>query len=90
MYITFSKLAKIWEDHKVKSDMVRVLKNKLKSRISIHTLKEYLEWEKKHVIDSTNYADWHHFDELGYQKAVAKKEARIELLEELIRIKERD
>uniref|UniRef100_A0AB39C7G0 Uncharacterized protein n=1 Tax=Bacillus phage KoopaTroopa TaxID=3234046 RepID=A0AB39C7G0_9CAUD len=86
----FHKLVVIANDHKVKSDMVRVLKDKLKNRISINTLKEHLAWEKKHEVDARNYDGWEEFDDVGYGKALAKKEARIELLEELIRLKERD
>lgn len=84
------KVMKIWKDHKAKSDMVRVLKKKLKNRISINTLKEHLAWEKEHKVDVRAYDGWEEFDDVGYGKALAKKEARIELLEQLIRIKERD
>ncbi|UGO50912.1 hypothetical protein PQE70_gp059 [Bacillus phage vB_BanS_Nate] len=84
------KVMKIWKDHMAKSDMVRVLKKKLKNRISINTLKEHLAWEKKYEVDARNYDGWEEFDDEGYARAVAKKETRIELLEQLIRLKERD
>lgn len=84
------KVMRIWKDHKAKSDMVRVLKKKLKNRISINTLKEHLTWEKEHEVDARDFVGWCEFDDEAYGKAVAKKEARIELLEKLIRLKERD
>lgn len=78
---------KVYQDHKVKSDRVRVLKRKLKKSISINTLKEMLEHEKRFEVDPHDYADWDRIDDEAYAKAVSKKVARIELLEELIRMK---
>ncbi|MDS7057190.1 hypothetical protein NXG04_07810 [Klebsiella pneumoniae] len=83
-------IGRIVKDHAVKSDVVRVLKKKAKNSISINTLKEHLAWEKTHEVDVLAYDGWEEFDDVGYGKALAKKEARIELLEELIRMKERD
>lgn len=84
------KIMKILRDHMVKSDIIRVLKKKLKNRISINTLKEHLAWEKEHEVDARDFVGWCEFDDEAYGKALAKKEARIELLEKLIRLKERD
>ncbi|UGO50651.1 hypothetical protein PQE68_gp060 [Bacillus phage vB_BanS_Sophrita] len=83
-------IGRIVKDHAVKSDMVRVLKKKAKNSISINILKEHLSWEKEHEVDARDFVGWCEFDDEAYGKAVARKEARIQLLEELIRMKERD
>ncbi|UUV47125.1 hypothetical protein [Bacillus phage vB_BanS-Thrax5] len=85
-----SDIGRIVKDHAVKSDMVRVLKKKAKNSISINILKEHLAWEKEHEVDARDFVGWCEFDDEAYGKAIARKEARIQLLEELIRMKERD
>lgn len=82
--------AKLLEDHKKKSNIIKKLKKKLKNRISINTLKEYLSWGKEHEVDARDFVGWGEFDDEAYGKAIARKEARIELLEKLIIMKERD
>ncbi|HDR7066918.1 TPA: hypothetical protein QCW42_004024 [Bacillus cereus] len=76
---------KIVQDHKKKSDIVRTLKKKLKNRIAISKLEEMLAHEKRNDVDPNHYTGIYEFDDEGYGKAVAKKEARIELLEDIIR-----
>lgn len=65
--------------------MVKTLKKKLKNRIAISKLEEMLIHEKRNDVDPNHYTGIYEFDDEGYGKAIAKREARIELLEEIIR-----
>lgn len=85
--MVFPQYAILHSEHQKQSDRVRVLKRKLKNSISVNTLKDMLENEKKFEVNPHDYADWDRIDDEAYAKAVSKKVARIELLEELIRMK---
>lgn len=78
-------LDRIKIDHKNKSEQLRKMEKKLKNRIPISKVKEMLEHEKHYEVNSNNYMGWSDFDDEGYAKACAKKEARIELLEQLVK-----
>lgn len=79
-------LRKIKKDHERKSAQLRRLKSKSKGKISISSLKKALEFEESYEIDWKKYRDWHGFDE-SYSFDVARKEARIELLQDLISLR---
>lgn len=76
---------KIRADHKKKSEQLRVLKKKMKNRIPISKLKEMLAHENRYKIDWRDYHGWNGVDDNAYSRDVARQEARVELLEELIR-----
>jgi len=82
-------LDKIKNDHQNKSEQVRKLKKKLKNRIPISKVKEMLSLEKRNEVNSNHYAGWSNFDDEGYDRACVKREARIELLEQLISMHEK-
>jgi hypothetical protein len=80
-------LDKIKLDHHTKSNEVKRLKKKMKYKTK-HTvthahLQMLLSKEKKSTIDSRDYM--YDFDDTTFNKDIAKKEARIELLEDLLR-----
>lgn len=80
---------KIIEDHARKSKQVRELKKTVKrmavNKVSIVLLKQKRALEVQKEVDARDYQGWDNFDDEGYARAVAKREARIELLNELIR-----
>ena len=78
---------KVYQDHKVKSDRVRVLKRKLKNSISVNTLQEMLNHSRSYNISPLVFMGWDTIDDEAYTKACIVKEAREELLEELIKMK---
>ncbi|QEG04229.1 hypothetical protein [Bacillus phage BC-T25] len=84
MWDTNEVNARIIDDHKVKSDQVRVLKKKLSNSVPVGKLQEMLAWEKKFDVRSEDYMGWVEFDDRGYGQAVAAREERIKLLEKLI------
>lgn len=75
---------KIRADHEAKSEQLRKLKHKLKNRVPISKLKEMLALEKRFEVNSNDYMGWSDFDDEGYERACVKRDARIELLEQLI------
>lgn len=79
---------KIIQDHARKSKQVKELKKTVKrlsvDKVSMPYLKEKLAWEKKHEVNSRDYQNLEYFDNEGYGRAEARREARIQLLEELI------
>lgn len=83
---------KVKKDHKKKSNQVkklqRKLKNKTKNTIPLSTLKKMLLLEKQYKMDHLDYYSWGSYDDQGYRIDQGKKEAKIELLEELIRMTE--
>lgn len=80
---------KIKKDHKRKSDQVKELrkslKNKTKNTIPLAKLKDMLAKTKRYEVDARDYDGLNHFDDAGFDRADAKRDARIELLEEIIR-----
>lgn len=76
---------KIKADHQVKSKKLRRLKKKLKNRIPISKLQEMLKHEKRYNVNPSDFTGWSDFDDEGYTIACAKKEAKIELLEQIIK-----
>lgn len=84
MFDTNEVNARIIDDHKVKSDQVRVLKKKLSNSVPVGKLQEMLAWEKKFEVQSSHYMGLDTFDDAGYGQAVARREERIKLLEKLI------
>lgn len=75
---------KIKIDHEKKSDQLRMLKKKMRNRIPVSRLIEKLAHEKKYKVDWRSYHSWGGVDDEAYSRDVAKQEARVELLEELI------
>ena len=75
---------KIIRDHKVKSEQVKELKNKLKNRIPISVIEEKLSREKSREIDYREYYSWGEFNQRGYDSAVVERDVRITLLEEIL------
>jgi len=79
---------KIVEDHQNKSAKLRTLKkkmkNKMKNRIPLSKIQELLEMEQKRKVNPTDFADWDRMDNEAYGAAVASREARIELLKEIL------
>ena len=78
-------LDKIKVDHERLSKQVRKYKKKMKNRIPVTKLKEMLIHEKKYGVDWRDYRGWNGVDERAYSRDVGKQEARVELLEELIK-----
>jgi len=82
----------IKRDHKKKSNQLRrvqkKLKNKAKKTLSLDVLKNMLAKEKSQTLDYRDYYSWGEYNENSYRKDDAAKEARIQILEELIRMAE--
>lgn len=82
-------LDKIKEDHKKKSAQIRKLKKtlkyKTKTTITLEKLRYMLSQERRHVIDYKDYDGFYGIADKGYVEDCTKREARIELLEEIIR-----
>lgn len=76
---------KIIKNHKSKSIQVKELKLKLKKTISLGKLEAMLAAEKNYKLDGWNYQGLDEYDHKGYDRDHAAKEAKIELLEDLIR-----
>lgn len=76
---------KIRADHKIKSEQLRILKKKMRNRVPISKLEEMLAHEKRNNVDWRDYHGWGGVDDEAYSKDVARHEARVGLLEELIR-----
>jgi predicted outer membrane protein len=76
---------KIRADHEKKSKQLRELKKKMRNRIPISKLKEMLAHEKRYKVNWQDYHGWNGVDDDAYSIDVARQEARIQLLEELIR-----
>jgi hypothetical protein len=80
-------LEEIKKDHTKKSSQLKILKKKLKYKtknaINRQYLKNLLAKETKYIIDPREY--YYSDDNEGYIKDIARKEARIELLEEILR-----
>lgn len=76
-------------DHKFKSDKLKKAKREIKKlrkgAISISVLEEQLRYEKADTIDGRSYYGQYGYDDNGYIRDEARREARIELLEDLIR-----
>ena len=83
--MTVSRHDIIQADHKRKSAQLRKMKKKMKRRIPISKLEERLAQEKNSNVDWRDYRGWNGVDDHAYGRAVGQREARIELLEELIR-----
>jgi hypothetical protein len=87
----FDKINKIILDHKKKSNEVRKLKKKLKNKaksrngVPLSKLQHLLGIERAQTIDHRDYISWGEFDDSGYARENSRKDARIELLEELIK-----
>jgi len=85
-------LDKMIYNHKTKSNQLkkakRKLKNKTRNSLPIHELEALLQVEKSERINPQNYMGYDGGDE-GYERDLAAKEARVDLLQNLIcRIKE--
>jgi len=80
---------KVIKNHTQKSKQVRKLKKDVKrltaNQIPLSLVKEKLDYEKKHKVDACDYQGLDSFDDEGWGRAEARREARIQLLEELIR-----
>jgi hypothetical protein len=80
-------LEEIKKDHTKKSSQLKILKKKLKhitkNTIKIQDLRNSLAKEKQYTIDPREY--YYSDDNDGYLKDIARKDARIELLEEILR-----
>lgn len=77
-------LDRIKKDHENKSKQLRKLKKNMKSRIPISKIKEMLARDKQYKIDWRDYS-FNGVDDNAYSSDVARREAKVELLEELIR-----
>lgn len=76
---------KIKINHKAKSKQVQALKKKLRNRVPIGKIQELLAQEKNQKVNWQDYYGWGEVDDAAYGRAVARQEARVELLESLIR-----
>ncbi|WP_442637857.1 hypothetical protein [Rossellomorea marisflavi] len=85
---------KIIQDHARKSRQVKELKKTVKrlsvDKVSLSYLKEQLALEKTRKVNSRDFQNMGYFDDEGYGRAEARREARIQLLEELIFNSERN
>lgn len=77
-----NNLEKIKIDHTRKSNQVKKLKEKLKRNLPLAKLENLLSIEERNEI---NWKDYYYDDE-GFSRDSIKKEARIELLKDLIKI----
>lgn len=77
---------KIKLDNSIKSKQVRKLRKKIGKRISLQKLQTMLNYENTYEVNALNYMGLYEFEDTAYNKDVARKEARKELLEELINI----
>lgn len=75
---------RIITNHKSKSKRVKRLKLKLKNAISLSKLQDKLAQEELYKIDGRDYYGFDDYDHNGYIRDSATREARIELLKELI------
>lgn len=80
-----ARLETIKIDHKKKSSQLQKLKKKMRYRIPISKLKEMLVHEKRYRVNWEDYRSWGSVDDNSYSRDVARQEARVGLLEELIR-----
>lgn len=80
---------KIIHDHKRKSKQLKALKKIRKrdaqNKIPLKRLEDLLLREKNRTIRGMDYQGDNYFDDEGFGRAEARREARIELLESLIR-----
>ena len=79
----------IIRDHKFKSDKLKKAKQEIKKlrkgSINVSVLERKLRYEKAKEVNSLDYMGLDEFDDEGFGRAEARREARIELLENLIR-----
>lgn len=75
----------IREDHRKKSDQLRKLKKKCGERIPRSLLIEKLRKEKAYELDYQLYQGACGYDDAGYREDEIRRDARIELLEELLK-----
>lgn len=85
-----NQMNKIKQDHKKKSTKLKRIKKKLKNKtrnsVPLSILKELLNKEKHHEVNALHHFNsFMYIDDDSYTKAQHEREARIELLEELIR-----
>lgn len=84
-----SNVEKIVQDHKSKSIQLKKAKRKVKQMqnetVSVHMLIRELRALESREVNHLNYQEFYYFDDDGYMKAVAEREARISLLKQLIR-----
>lgn len=84
-----SNVEKIVQDHKSKSIQLKKAKRKVKQMqnesVSVQKLYRALRATESREINHLNYQSFNYFDDEGYMKAVAQREARIALLKQLIR-----
>lgn len=79
----------IIRDHKFKSDKLKKAKREIKrlrkGAINLGVLEDSLRRERANKVDGRMYYGQYGYDDNGYTRDEARREARIELLEDLIR-----
>lgn len=81
-------MEKIIQDHQKKSRLLKEARKRNKNALSVNKLKERLKREQAYEVKASDFYNFNwgesSIDDEGFAKAEAKREARIELLEELI------
>jgi len=82
-------LDKIIHNHTTKSNQLkkahRKLKNKTRNTLDVHELETLLRIEQREKINAQDYMSWGSFEGGAFERDVATKEARVDLLQDLIR-----
>lgn len=72
-----------------KTKLLKKLKKKWRKAYTISRLAQILVSKKTKEIDPSDYQGWDTFDDEGYGRATAKREAEIQLLDDLIASKQK-
>lgn len=72
-----------------KTKLLKKLKKKWRKAYTVSRLEKILTSKKDKEIDPSDYQGWDTFDDEGYGRATAKREAEIQLLDDLIASKQK-